>query len=860
MDLEEKTPSASEKQLLNTLGDLSESISFCVSGTCPLVLPGLTVDGIGEIALPISSADARRLIKQSNQAPYGRGEATIVDTDVRRVWQLEPDQFRLENPKWQPFVRDVATSVKSEFGIKQKVTADLYKLLVYEKGSFFVPHRDTEKAHRMFTTLVICLPSKHEGGQLIVSHAGQSHRVDFSGKMSNYELQYAAFYADCKHEVRPVTNGYRVCLVYNLTTGGRKKQPAAPEFSDSIESATKAVEAIFEEDDQRDMIIVPLMHQYTEAGLAPDAAADVTVDHDSCDEEDWEDNHWEDDQWEENEEDEFDEEDCFDEDGDESEEESRDDETPGSRKLRRVAEKSPNSDIAPVPLEFKGADRARIDVLQQVATRAKCRAFVALLTHWQSGNPDYDTIDYTPYGRRWSHGYENVSDENEQAEFEEIFDESISLKHWHSLDGQRQPFDELSIDKSEIVSDDDEKDRPYRQEVQEATGNAGMSMERWYHQAVVVLWPEARHFHVLASQGPKNSVPALHELVTTTEEPAKCKDCRSFAKCIIDHWQYATDRRRDKKDSLGTSTMRSLLAIGDAKLATRFFEQVLPLEYASLDGESLLALAELAEWKSIEKPLISLFRDHKPNDYRADLRGLLTTFGSLASLGDGVPSIRKQVCRSALQEVTAMLAQWGRERSTSMGSNYLSTRSSDFVGIVEPLVRGICSVGAPSDFKRLLTQIVAKPEHYDLHGVLIPAVNGLSGDQHFAASSKLAETAVCELRQFCIDQLMQRTAKQPEPPKNWKRSAELNCDCQDCQELARFLKDKDAQVYRFPRRTELRQHLHQQIDHRRIDCAHVTERRGRPYTLVCTKNQASFERDLKQYKTDCRLLKELSNG
>jgi hypothetical protein len=749
----------------------------------------------------------------------------------------------------------VATTVKSEFGIKQNVTAALYKLLIYEKGSFFVPHRDTEKSHRMFATLVICLPSKHEGGQLIVTHAGQSQEVDFSGNASNYELQYAAFYADCKHEIRPVTSGYRVCLVYNLATGGGKKQPAAPEFSDSIESAVKAVEAIFEEDAERDMIIVPLMHQYTEAGLAPDAAADVSVDDDSYDEDDWDD-----DDWDEDEEDDFDEEGRFDEEDDESDEDSGDHETPGPNKLRRVAEKSPSSDIAPVPLEFKGADRARIDVLRQVASRTKCRAYVALLTHWQSGSPNYDTIEYSPYGRRWGHRDEDVSDGNEDAEFEEIFDESISLKHWHSLDGQRQPFDELSIDESAIVSDDDEKDRPYRQEVQEATGNAGMSMERWYHQAVVVLWPEARHFHILASQGTRNSVPALHELVTTTEEPAKCKDCRSFAKSIIDHWQYAADRSPEKKDSLGTSMMRSLLAIGDAKLAKRFFEQVLPLEYASLDGESLLASAELAGWKSIEKPLVSLFRDQKPSDYRADLRGLVTTFGSLASLGGELSSDRKQVCKSALKAVTAMLPQWEKARSASMRSGYASTRSNNFAGIVEPLVRGICSVGTQSDLKRLLTQIAASPQHYDLHHVLIPAANALSEDQQFAASSRLAEVAVRELRQFCVDQLELRTAKQPEPPKNWKRNAALNCNCQDCQELARFLKDKDAMVHRFPRRTELRQHLHQQIDRHRIDCAHVTERRGRPYTLVCTKNQASFERSLKQYETDCRLLKELSNG
>jgi len=841
METEDTMLSAAEQQLLDALGDLTESISFCASDTCPLVLPGLMVDRVGEIALPISKADARRLIKHSSQAPYGRGEATIVDTDVRRVWQLEPDRFRLENPKWESFVRDVANSVTSEFGIKQKVTATLYKLLVYEKGSFFVPHRDTEKAHRMFATLVICLPSKHEGGQLIVSHAGRSHLVDFSGKTSNYELQYAAFYADCEHEVRPVTGGYRVCLVYNLTTSGRKNQPTAPEFRDTIESASKAVETVFAEDDQRDMIVLPLLHQYTEAGLAPDESAGVPADR----------NYREDDDWEDDEGEDLDEPDDFGE-------QARDKKAAGFKKLRRIADKPPKSDTTSVPLEFKGADRARAEILGQVAARTNCRAFVALLTHWQSGYPDYGTIEYHPYG--WGRGYADISDPNGQAQFEEIFDESISLKHWHTLDGVRQPFDELSIDESDIVSDVDDKDRPFRNEVHEATGNAGMSMERWYHQAVVVLWPEARHFHVLTSQGTKNSVPALNELVATAENPAECEDCKSFAKSIIDHWQYPTEQRRGTTNSLGTSMMRSLLAIGDAKLAQRFFEQVLPWEYASLDGELLLALAELSRWKAIEGPLVSFFRNQTPRDYTADLRGLMTTFGTLAGLGDGVTLIRKRVCKSVLKEVTKMLARWEGTRSTSFPLHDLSPTSTDFAGVVEPLVRGICFVGTQSDLSQLLSRIASKPKHYDLHNVLIPSVNSLRSDPRFADSSRLADIALRELRQFCIDQLTQRTAKQPNPPTNWKRGAKLTCDCEDCRELARFLKDRNAQVHRFPRRNELRQHLHEQIDRHRIDCTHITERRGRPFTLVCTKNQASFERKLAQYKTDCTLLKELSGG
>src|SRR5690606_1583297 len=104
------------------------------------------------------------------------------------------------------------------------------------------------------------------------------------------------------------------------------------------------------------------------------------------------------------------------------------------------------------------------------------------------------------------------------------------------------------------------------QEIQEATGNAGMSMERWYHQAVVVLWPESRHFHVLASQGSRNSVPALHDLIHATKVPRQCEDCKSFAERILDYWSGSTRSRRGETDSLGSSMMRSLLAIGDSRL------------------------------------------------------------------------------------------------------------------------------------------------------------------------------------------------------------------------------------------------------------------------------------------------------
>ena len=53
--------------------------------------------------------------------------------------------------------------------------------------------------------------------------------IDFGGRAGGpFRIQYAAFYADCEHEVRPLKKGYRLCLVYNLTLARSKKDASSP--------------------------------------------------------------------------------------------------------------------------------------------------------------------------------------------------------------------------------------------------------------------------------------------------------------------------------------------------------------------------------------------------------------------------------------------------------------------------------------------------------------------------------------------------------------------------------------------------------------------------------------------------------
>jgi hypothetical protein len=250
--------------------------------------PAPLLQGLGRIALPLSAEQAEALRSVAAQAPHGQGAATVVDRSVRRCWQLEPAQVQL-GASWQSKVERAvklaagglglptqSMQVRTDFvasltqdmagccvrmlqrhacgplrGLQSarpapavafpcpsclpssSLQAELYKVLLYEPGDFFLPHRDTEKAPGMVATLVITLPSVYSGGRLRVRHGGVektfgggSGGLAAAAAAAGAEAgaaagagggcSYAAFYADCEHEVEPLMAGHRLALAYNL--------------------------------------------------------------------------------------------------------------------------------------------------------------------------------------------------------------------------------------------------------------------------------------------------------------------------------------------------------------------------------------------------------------------------------------------------------------------------------------------------------------------------------------------------------------------------------------------------------------------------------------------------------------------
>jgi hypothetical protein len=71
----------------------------------------------------------------------------------------------------------------------------------------------------MIGSLVIVLPTPHEGGSLLLMHRDYKWNADTDDTTATEgeaSISYVAFLSDVKNEVAPVTSGHRITLTYDL--------------------------------------------------------------------------------------------------------------------------------------------------------------------------------------------------------------------------------------------------------------------------------------------------------------------------------------------------------------------------------------------------------------------------------------------------------------------------------------------------------------------------------------------------------------------------------------------------------------------------------------------------------------------
>lgn len=107
--------------------------------------PGISVEGVGLIRLPLSTDQAIGLIAVSQRAPFGHGGQTLTDLSVRKTWELDKSQVMFRNPKWSRCLGDIINQAAGQLGALKPSTfvhAEFYKMLLYERGAMFKPHKE----------------------------------------------------------------------------------------------------------------------------------------------------------------------------------------------------------------------------------------------------------------------------------------------------------------------------------------------------------------------------------------------------------------------------------------------------------------------------------------------------------------------------------------------------------------------------------------------------------------------------------------------------------------------------------------------------------------------------------------------
>ena len=272
-DHSESNPRIAELKRL--LMSIDRPGGYCAFGKITAPLPILRVSGMDALCFPAPENQIKTLIERSSRSPFGKGARAVVDQKVRDSWEIHPSEFSLEGAGWNEAFAGVLGAAADGLGCpRERLSANLYKLFIYEQGGFFLPHRDTEKTDGMVATLVVALPVRGSGGEIVVRHKGHETVIDMRGGEPS-EVAWAAFYADCEHEIRPVLDGHRIVLVYSLVLSSGAGKLSAPDFGAETERVISELSALRSESRGDGRIVWLLDHDYSEAGLSFDLLKNV---------------------------------------------------------------------------------------------------------------------------------------------------------------------------------------------------------------------------------------------------------------------------------------------------------------------------------------------------------------------------------------------------------------------------------------------------------------------------------------------------------------------------------------------------------------------------------------------------------
>ncbi|MCZ2340670.1 MAG: 2OG-Fe(II) oxygenase [Bacteroidales bacterium] len=764
-----------KQTLVMAVQKATQSAQFVVHGTLPITDPGLSVTGLGRITFPLKRKAERSLIAACQVAPYGKGTETLVDERVRKTFELDPTQFTL-SPEWNTAIAEVTRTTAQSLGLPaERLKAHLYKLLVYEKGGFFLPHRDSEKLDRMIASMIVVLPNPFDGGRLIVRHNDNDERLSFQEAATGKNACFAVFFADCKHEVEKVQSGVRLVLAYNMVL-----TPQANELTKnpttSINPLTEAIKTWFVRQPAEPLVFA-LEHHYTQAGLSLDL--------------------------------------------------------------------------------LKGADRKLAEEIVAATENMGAHVQLVQVTRHLS-EIAFDLYDEYGYGNQ----RHTLSNGHRICFADDVIEEELYGTEWTSLDGERNAWGNIGFSKSAIISTIPlNKWKPDAEEYEGYTGNAGNTLDRWYHRSAIAIWHNDHHYDIItcghATQHIPDFLTMLNRLAKTpkAQREVATAECLRFARAIVTNWPHHRAYYGDPEDAQPTPNdtfADSIYKLHDQDFTRHFLNIVAERDELTPLEQCVIAACHEYGWDAFHQELKQIISP-TPNQY-GHVRGI--TIRDLKMLvavcGDPSKDPEKRIlcgelCKLAVSRVLVVNihADFAEDRTKPY------ERESLFPILLQALM--LCQ--RDEEISQVISHVRERRLEFSLDYGIAPALKLL-----IPWSQKQLGQVYPLLQSWFTDvlqELEQATIAEPQPPIDWARPADVSCTCLFCKQLSTYLADPKSEIGRISAAERDRDHVITTMRRHKSDATQTLDCTKRPYTLVLKKTLGSYERAVKRYKMNLNLIREL---
>ena len=127
--------------------EIRSARSFATFGTIEFFpLPGIFVEGVGTVGLPLLEESAHALVRKAQVAFSSKcTSAPHIDELTPKTWEITASDIKILNEKWRVFIDQMIRRIACELGVEsepEKIRAEFHNMLIQEEGSTYNAHNE----------------------------------------------------------------------------------------------------------------------------------------------------------------------------------------------------------------------------------------------------------------------------------------------------------------------------------------------------------------------------------------------------------------------------------------------------------------------------------------------------------------------------------------------------------------------------------------------------------------------------------------------------------------------------------------------------------------------------------------------